>query len=111
MIALIQIFLILLVLPGGQLAQKGLFIYIPVDLNRQLSHLPPQCPEVGIVAISLSSSTGEYKEKPLPVNLKKIYNALAWLKENNHLYKNVTINQSNQAHLADSQEFCTAVKG
>ena len=94
MIALIQVFLTLLVLPGGQLAEKGLSICIPVDINNQLSHLPPIQETTNTIGIAFSSSSDAYKQTPLPVNLPNIYAAIQWLKENNHLYSDVTVDKS-----------------
>ena len=97
LLSLIPVFLTLIVLPGGQLAQHGVAVNIPIDMNEQLSLLPSIPPTTGSILISFERPRNE--PVTLPVRMHVLYEALHWLKQYNPLYEQVDI-----SHFQSSQE-------
>ena len=89
LISLIPVFLTLIVLPGGQFAQHGIAVNIPINMNEQLSMLPASSCRNSSVLISFARPNKE--PVILPVRLPILLRALVWLKENNHLYTDIDI--------------------
>ena len=87
-IAQIPVFLTLIILPGGQSAQKGTAINIPIDITEQISLLT-QTHQPGMILISCERPN----DNPvvLPLRQSVLYRAFSWLKSNNHLYKDINI--------------------
>jgi hypothetical protein len=79
----------LIVLPGGQIAQKGIAVNIPIDMNEQLSYFPNQVHNSGSVLVSFERPNNE--PVTLPRRLHAVYAALLWLKQKNPLYEHVDV--------------------
>lgn len=89
LISKIQVFMTIIILPGGQYAEKGLAIDFPVNITRVNSIFPIQYSDCNLFTIS----KGDHQE-PKPthfVRRSKVLDALIWLKENNLLYENTTL--------------------
>ena len=89
LISLIPVFLTLIVLPGGQFAQHGIAINIPINMNEQLTSLHGSAMQKGSLLINFERPKGD--PVTLPVRLSVLYNALVWLKTNNQLYESVDL--------------------
>lgn len=89
LISLIPVFLTLIILPGGQFAQRGIAVNIPIDINQQIALLPESCARQSSVLISFERPNNE--PVTLPVRLPVLYRALLWLQRNNHLYESIDI--------------------
>ena len=87
-IAQIPVFLTLIILPGGQSAQKGTAINTPIDITEQISLLT-QTHQPGTILISCERPN----DNPvvLPLRQSVLYRAFSWLKSNNHFYKDINI--------------------
>ena len=83
----IQTYMTLLVLPGGQKAQKGMAVFFENKPDQLIKILPQTMDNNGIICVS-----GNYEGYIRP---NMIYEALEWLKRNNQLYKNVIIDRNN----------------
>ena len=88
LISLVQLFVTLIMLPGGQLAQKGTAIHFPIDLRSQTHTLTSQIINTSnIVTVSCD------RPNTVPVEIfarpRRILHSLKWLMENNILYKSV----------------------
>ena len=87
LLALIQVFMAIIMLPGGQYAEKGLVLNMPVNVNNVTSQLPLLERNVTCFVSFEGSETKLYA-----INPGKVVDAYAWLKENNHLYHDVQNN-------------------
>ena len=83
-ISLVHPYMILLKLPvGGQYAQTGQCINLPVPMQTICSQLPYSSTESCIVINSPKPDRPSHK-----IDTHKVFSALAWLKDNNPLYAN-----------------------
>ena len=88
LLALIQVFITLIILPGGQYAEKGLVLNMPVNITQINSQLPQlQHNTTCLVSFDDSHSSAQYLFDP-----SKVWEAYNWLKCNNHLYYHVKNN-------------------
>jgi hypothetical protein len=94
----LQTYMTLLVLPGGQYAQKGLAIHFPDEPKEVLSILPRRDSNSGVICTS-----GNYKGVIRPLRL---YCALTWLKHSNPLYDDIDIDL-NQFRDLSEQPSCS----
>ncbi|KAJ8309649.1 hypothetical protein KUTeg_012806 [Tegillarca granosa] len=96
LIALIQIFMTLIVLPGGQYAEKGLVLNLPSNVQTIATQLPKSSQNVDILLIRYMHN---HNLNVANENLKhfasasKIVSALQWLKQNNKHYVDLIINE------------------
>ena len=87
MVAQIQTFMTILILPGGQFAEKGLAIHFPLDLNNYFQQLRNIQDEHFLIV-------NHQKERVQSMSFRNIANydfvktAIQWLKEHNPLYIN-----------------------
>lgn len=114
MISQIQSFMTLLLLPGGQYAEKGLAIHFPLDLNKYQNELL-NCQGENFLVVSYGSDSVRMNTIPCRklVNFHLVKEALKWLRKNNDLYSNFPdIPQSRIELLCedDSQNFVHSVK-
>lgn len=104
LISLVQLFLTLFVLPGGQTAQKELAIHFPVDLHLQTQNRFEN-------VIDFENVVTLCCERPNSVSVevlarpKMIIKALKLLQENNNLYINVNLSNLDQLNC---QNVCDA---
>ena len=78
------------ILPGGQYAEKGMAIDFPVPIEKNIDILPRKFSESNIITVSYDENM---KKKPTHlIRPKRIFKALKWMKENNEAYENITIN-------------------
>ena len=84
----------------SQTAFRGHIIIYPQDPSSTASFLPPLIEDVtSIVCIVFIGSSKPMlkwfheKAKPLAVRADKVRNALVWLKRNNRLYRNISLNE------------------
>ena len=92
-ISLINTFFTLIVLPAypvGQLGMKGLVIHLPMFVDDLVVKLPIFSNE-SMIACMYPSSVSKV---PSFVDCNKVLKALEWLKLNNPLYHNITVNMS-----------------
>ena len=86
LISQIHLFVTIVTLPGGQLGEKGQAIHFPIDIPKQWKNLPIPVAESDVILVQSNSKTITY-----PVSYSKVYQALQWLQNNNHLYKDVLV--------------------
>lgn len=96
-------------LPNSQRAMKGHIIIHPQQPGPLMSILPPPVAEVSspicVVFIGEHMPSHEWfvnNAKPLVVRHEKVYNALQWLKLNNPLYRDITIDSASLAEYPDN---------
>ena len=89
LISQIQSYMTIIILPGGQYAEKGLTIHFPLDLEcyfKSLKRLQDQS------MIIVTHTKGQPQLKSIPVqkivNFENVCTAISWLKSNNILYYN-----------------------
>lgn len=89
-------------LPTVQRGLKGHTIIYPQRPGKLATVLPPPVEDVltfiCVIFVGSSKLTSEWlrtKAKPLVVRREKVYKALQWLKDNNPLYKDVSISTEN----------------
>jgi len=90
LLSLIPVFLTLVVLPGGQYAQHGIAVNIPININEQLNILQ-NCSSLHNGSVLVSFDRPNNEPVTLPVRISVVHQALMWLKENNHLYEHVDL--------------------
>lgn len=108
LISTIHVFLTIVILPGGQYAEKGLAIDFPVDVNKNTALLPNKFSDCNIITVSY----GENKDKK-PTHLvrkKDIFKCLNWLKTNNDIYQNVTLDEKFCSSMSENQHFSESEK-
>ncbi|MEW8545326.1 MAG: DUF6570 domain-containing protein [Candidatus Thiodiazotropha sp.] len=99
MISQIQSYMTIIILPGGQYAEKGLAIHFPLDLNAYFEQLLNNREEHFLIL----SQSKECSTSPMRVenfiNFDKVKEAIAWLKANNPLYKDFPDLMTTDMHL------------
>lgn len=102
LISKIHVFLTVIVLPGGQYAEKGMAINFPSNVTETASMLPQKFSNCNIITVSF----GEHKDLKTShlVRKKHIFKSLRWLQSNNALYKNVTLDIGAISKLVDINE-------
>ena len=103
LISLIQIFLTMVLLPGGQHAQIGTAINFPIDIQNQTNSLFSLIPNhANIVTVSCERPSKE------PVNVlfrpQKTLSALQWLCANNHLYDDINLSDVFTCDIGENDE-------
>lgn len=101
LISAIHVFLTIIILPGGQYAEKGLAIDFPVSVEKNMAILPNKFKNCNIITVSY----GENKDKK-PTHLvrkKEILGCLKWLKANNDIYKNITIDKNFYSNMSENE--------
>ena len=100
LISLVQPFMKLVVLPYGQRALKGQTINFPVNTSEICQSLPKTLDNAGVVLIA-PPRAGRSEQAEIPsrqtyfsVRRPLLIRALHWLKDNNHLYRDVEIEHS-----------------
>lgn len=99
LIALVQIFMTLVVLPGGQYAEKGLVLNLPSDVQNVANQLPVRFAHSDMVGVKFIDDKHvpdddiKYLASPL-----KVFQALKWLKKHNILYRDVNIDMEEMVH-------------
>ncbi len=88
LISKIQVFITLLILPGGQFAEKGLCIDFPVNDLSILNVLPKDASSSVVI---IGSKSSQPATKHNIVRKDAIATALKWLQQNNVLYQNIYI--------------------
>lgn len=86
----IQVFMTVVILPGGQLAEKGLAIDFPIELQNQVSVLPQTFKNSNVITVSYENNN-ILKPTHL-VRKEKLLKALLWLKAHNQIYDNISLN-------------------
>ena len=99
LIALVQVFMTLVVLPGGQYAEKGLVLNLPSDVQNVADQLPIKSAYSDIVGVKFIDdkhvSDDDIKYFASPSN---VFQALKWLKKHNVLYSDVNIDMEEMMH-------------
>lgn len=89
LISRIQVFMTVIVLPGGQYAEKGLAIDFPVNITKVNNVFPTAYSDCNIFTVCQGN---EDCIKPTHIiRRSKVNEALKWLQENNICYKDVTV--------------------
>ena len=106
LIALIQIFMTIIILPGGQMAEKGLVLNLPTNVQIIANQLPLNVDDTCIVTVNyehnsyVESENFRYKASP-----SKVKKALLWLKKYNVLYNDITIDNEKFLNFSNEQEY------
>lgn len=93
MISLIQVFLSIHILPGGQYAEKGLVLNLPMNVQEIANQLPRNFEENATLSVHFLHSEPAVTNKHF-ISCKNLKDALTWLIENNPLYKEIKLEQS-----------------
>ena len=93
LISMIQVFMTIIILPGGQFCEKGLVLNLPTNVQTIASQLPNDIDSTSLLAVHYLYNHGyaaanDYKIFASPSKVKR---ALIWLKENNALYSDIDI--------------------
>ncbi len=88
LISQIQIFMTIIILPGGQLAEKGLVLNLPLDIQCIINQIPAYYTNSSMLMVvdfeQDKVQSGTYMASPF-----KLLQALNWLKDNNNLYSHL----------------------
>ena len=101
----IQPYLTMIILPGGQYAEKGLVLDLPVEMENIARQLPEML-QHPICLINYEASKPHSSDMKHLINPKRVWNAMLWLKENNHLYSHVNLDINNGLIPGISGENC-----
>ena len=93
LVALIQIFMTIVVLPGGQFAEKGLIFNLPTEIQSICHQLPSSSNIEDIMAVNFMHNNNVELAKHYRFNVSpyRLSVALEWLKTNNPLYKDIEL--------------------
>jgi hypothetical protein len=96
-------------LSNGTLALKGHCVTVPQDISAMCNELPlrKETMMVFIWYIGNKNTSAVYP-KSLPVNRKKLLEALLWLKKQNPFYADVSIRENNLEWLQGEDEVLIA---
>lgn len=84
----IQMFMTVVILSGGQLAEKGLAIDFRKELQKQVSVLPQTFKNLNVITVSYENNS---ILKPTHLARKeKLLKALLWLKAHNQIYDSIS---------------------
>lgn len=104
LIALIQIFMTVIILPGGQMAEKGLILNLPTNVQVIANQLPEGINDGCFFAVNFEHKGYVESEKfKYFVSPQKVKKALLWLKRNNLLYEHIAISEENEELLTDTE--------
>ena len=101
LLSLIQVFFTFIILPGGQYAEKGLMLNLPVDISAVTSQLPSLL-QHNTCAVTFEAGNPTTTSVQHMINPQNVWDALQWLHAHNHLYHNVNISQMSHIPLNDS---------
>ena len=87
MISQIQSYMTIIILPGGQYAEKGLAIHFPLDLNAYFEQLLINKDEHFLVIAQNTNQQAQAVSLANLVSFDKVKAGISWLKTNNPLYK------------------------
>ncbi|CAC5392138.1 WWP2 [Mytilus coruscus] len=87
LISQIQSFMTIIILPGGQYAEKGLAIHFPLDMESYFKSLQTFQNE-NVLLVAYSNKRPQLESIPVAkvVNYESVRTVILWLKENNILY-------------------------
>lgn len=98
-IALVKIFMTLVVLPGGQYAEKGLVLNLPSDIHDVANQLPVKSVHSDIVGVKFIDDKHVLDDDiKYFASYLKVFQALKWLKRHNILYRDVDIDMEEMMH-------------
>ena len=109
LIALIQVFMTIIQLPGGQFAERGSV----VNFMSPYIHIAKQLPSTeNVIVVKFTEGSPTMQNVCHYISSCKIRTALAWLKQHNNLYKDIlatdiSCNTSASMNLSDSEESST----
>ena len=92
LISKIHVFLTIIVLPGGQFAEKGMAINFPVSVENNIECLPRDFSNSNVFTMSYGENS--HRKPTHMIRKDKIIQTLHWLKKNNVLYKDIKVNFS-----------------
>ncbi|CAC5408743.1 unnamed protein product [Mytilus coruscus] len=92
LISKIHVFLTIIVLPGGQLAEKGMVINFPVSIENNIDYLPRNYSNTNVFTMSYGENS--HRKPTHMIRKDKIIKALLWLKKYNILYEDIKLNFS-----------------
>jgi len=111
LISQIQSFMTIIILPGGQYAEKGLTIHFPLDMESYF-HSLQKFQKQNILIVTHNRACRQPQVENIPVekvvNFDDVRSAISWLKENNILYFNfpdLHTNVLNSDHREDQEKY------
>ena len=90
LLSLIQVFFTVIILPGGQYAEKGLVLNLPVDISAVTSQISLSL-DHHVCAIHFEAAKSTPASTQYLVKPHLIWQEFSWLKRNNHLYELIQI--------------------
>ena len=112
MISQLQTYMTLVILPGGQYAEKGLAIHFPLDINSYFEELIACKNENFLILIPSSNSEVQTLSARKFINYDRVKNAISWLRLNNPLYKDfpdLACSESKQSSVHDNGSFASSI--
>ena len=91
LICQIQTYMTMVVLPGGQYAEKGLAIHFPLDMATYLQQLNANANSEYVIVSEPNRNAPHVVGMQNLVNMPKVKHALTWLQQHNPLYRNFNI--------------------
>ncbi len=86
----IQVFMLMIILPGGQFAEKGLVLNLPVDVTDIANQVESIGNNTHMCAVNFEASKLTSVKTKHFVRPSYLQKAFKWLQENNHLYTRTT---------------------
>ena len=93
MIALIQIFMSIHILPGGQYAEKGLVLNLPMNVQEIANQLPRKFSDDCTLSVHFLHNEPVITDRHF-VSCRKLKDAIVWLVQNNPLYSEISVSNS-----------------
>ena len=84
---------------GGQPGYRGHVLNMPQNIQGFLNKLPRDPSELPVLVVRRHGADNTYTD--CRVRREKVLTALQWLKQNNHFYQDITINQEVVQSLPD----------
>ncbi|XP_048731467.2 uncharacterized protein LOC125648408 [Ostrea edulis] len=95
MLSKINVFMTLIFLPGGQYAQKGLVLNLPVNIENIIEQFPQNLEQCPLIELKFENSNGSlYVGNHHKIRSKKYAEAMHWLIKNNCYYTDLSFNVS-----------------
>lgn len=80
-----------IILPGGQFAQKGLALHLPSNVQEIASQLPQNVNNTSVFSVKFLHNAYTTEDYKYQVSGFKLKNALIWSKTFNKLYKELKL--------------------
>ena len=97
----------MVILPGGQYAERGLALNLPVNINHIMTQLQNMKNDNALCMVHFAAQRVQPKDVNYLIRPHILQSAFKWLKQNNHLYTNFDLNSTfvnNEHHTTSTSE-------